>query len=40
MKTFFIVFGEKLHKIGENKAMFGLGMPPVTGGKSGQIKPL
>ena len=24
----------------ENKAIFGLGMPPVTGSKSGQIKSL
>ena len=29
-----------IHKTGENKAIFGLGMPPVTGGKTGQIKSL
>ena len=40
MKTFFHCIWEKLHKIGKNKAIFGLGMPPVTGGKAGQIKSL
>ena len=29
---------ENIHKIEKNKAIFGLGMPPVTGGKTGQIK--
>ena len=31
---------ENIHKIGKYKAIFGLGMPPVTGGKTGQIKSL
>ena len=39
MKTFHCIW-EKLHKIGKKKAIFGLGMPPVTGGKSGQLKSL
>ena len=39
-KEFFHYFWEKLHKRGKNKAIFGLGMPPITGGKTGQIKPL
>ena len=30
---------ENIHIIGK-KAIFGLGMPPVTGGKTGQIKSL
>ena len=38
MKTFFHCIWEKLHNIGQTKAIFGLGMPPVTGGKSGQIR--
>ena len=29
---------ENIYKIWENKANFGLGMVPVTGGKTGQIK--
>ena len=28
----------KIHKIGENKAIFGLGMPPVSGGKTSNLK--
>ena len=31
---------ENIHKTGKNKAIFGLGMPPVTGGKTGQMKTL
>ena len=31
-KYFFHYIWEDIHKIGENKAIFGLGMPPVTGG--------
>ena len=29
-----------IHKMGKNKAIFGLGMPPVTGGKTGQKTPV
>ena len=39
-KYFFHYIWENIHKIGKNKAIFGLGMPPVTGGKTGQIKSL
>ena len=31
---------ENIRKIGKNKASFGLGMPPVTEGKTSQIKSL
>ena len=34
-KYFFHYIWENIHKIGKNKAIFGLGMPPVTGGKTG-----
>ena len=37
-KYFFHYIWENIHKIGKNKAIFGLGMPPVTGGKTSQIK--
>ena len=37
-KYFFHYIWENIHKIGENKVIFGLGMSPVTGGKTGQIK--
>ena len=33
INTYFIIFG--IHKIRKNKAIFGFGMPPVTGGKPG-----
>ena len=39
-EDFFHYIWEKLHKIWKNKAIFGLGMPPITGGKTGQIKSL
>ena len=39
-KYFFHYIWENIHKIGINKAIFGLGMPPVIGGKTGQIKSL
>ena len=39
-EDFFLCIWENLHKIGKNMAIFGLGMPPVTGGKSSQIKSL
>ena len=39
-KYFFHYIRENLRKIVEKKAIFGLGMPPVTGGKTGQIKSL
>ena len=37
-KYFFLYIWEniKLYKTGKIKAIFGLGMPPVTGGKAGQ----
>ena len=35
-KYFFHYIWENIHKIGKNKANFGLGMPPVTGGKTGK----
>ena len=38
-KYFFHYIWENTHKIGKNKAIFGLGMPPITG-KTGQIKSL
>ena len=31
---------KKILKIGKNKAILGLGIPPIFGGKEGQIKPL
>ena len=37
---FFHYIWEIIHKIGENKAIFGLEMSPVTGGKTGQMKSL
>ena len=40
INTFFHSVWEDIHKIVKNKAIFGLGIPPVTGGKSGQIKSL
>ena len=40
MKTFFSLHLGKIHKIGESKAIFRLGIPPKTGGKTGQIKSL
>ena len=30
----------KIHEIGKIKAIFGLGMTPIEGGKNGQIKSL
>ena len=30
----------KIHEIGKIKAIFGLGMTPLKGGKNGQIKSL
>ena len=30
----------KIHEIGKIKAIFGLGMTPIKGGKNGQIKSL
>ena len=39
-KYFFHYIWEKVHKVGKNKAIFGLGISPVTGGKTGQIKSL
>ena len=39
-KYFFHYIWENIHKLGKKKAIFGLGMPPVTGGKTGQIKSL
>ena len=39
-KYFFHYIWENIHKIRKNKAIFGLGQPPVTGGKTGQIKSL
>ena len=39
-KYFVHYIWENIHKIGKNKAIFGLGMPPVTGDKTGQIKSL
>ena len=33
-RYFFHYMWENIHKIGKNKAIFGLGMPPVTGGKN------
>ena len=39
-KYFFHYIWEKIRKIGKNKAIFGLGIPLVTGGKTGQIKSL
>ena len=39
-KYFFHYIWENKHKIGKNKAILGLGMPFVTGGKTGQIKSL
>ena len=39
-KYFFHYTCENIHTTGKNKAIFGLGMPPVTGGKTGQIKSL
>ena len=40
---FFIKIGKisaKIHEIGKIKAIFGLGMTPIKGGKNGQIKSL
>ena len=37
-KYFFHYIWENIHKIGKHKAIFGLGMPSVSGGKTGQIK--
>ena len=39
-KYFFHYISENKQKTGKNKALFGLGMPPVTGGKTGKIKSL
>ena len=39
-KYFFHYIWENKDKTGKNEAIFGLGMPPVTGGKTGQIKSL
>ena len=39
-KYFFLYIWENIYKTGKNKAIFGLGMPPVTRGKTGQIKSL
>ena len=39
-RYFFHYMWENIHKIGKNKAIFGLIMPPVTRGKTGQIKSL
>ena len=35
---FHYIWGKQKHKIGENKPIFALGIPPITGGKTGQIK--
>ena len=35
---FFHYIWENIHEIGKNKAIFGLGMPPVTRSKTDQIK--
>ena len=40
IKYFFHYIWENIHNIGKTKAIFGLGMPLVTGGKTGQIKSL
>ena len=40
MKTTFIVFGKNYTKLEKIRPFFGLGVPPVTGGKSGQIESL
>ena len=37
-KYFFIILGKIYSKLGKIRLFFGLGMPPVTGGKTGQIK--
>ena len=39
-EDFFHYIWGKIHKTGENKAIFALGTPPITGGKTGQIKSL
>ena len=39
-KDFFHYIWENIHEISKNKAIFLLGMPPETGGKTGQIKSL
>ena len=37
-KYLFHFIWENIHKFGKHKAIFGLGMPPVKGGKTDQIK--
>ena len=39
-KYFFSLYLGKHTQNWENKHIFGLGMPPITGGKTGQIKSL
>ena len=38
--SFFVVFFHNIWENWENKAIFGLGMTPVIGGKTDQIKSL
>ena len=35
-KYFFHYISKNIHKIGKNNVIFGLGMPPVTVGKTGK----